>query len=124
MTRPAGNGLGKKRRKREHKPMVSSSICSYCVFFFIISMVHRDVLNDSTDKKASISDQEVPTLSREFLTDHATAQFDAVVPSSSNVTQKLEDVKNIIAEPEEYWRVNKDSNLPTSTTISEESQQV
>ena len=87
-------------------------------------MVHRVVLNDATDKKASISDQEVPTLSREFLTDHATAQFDAVVPSPSNVTQKLEDVKNIIAEPEEYWRVNKDSNLPTSTIINEESQQV
>ena len=87
-------------------------------------MVHRVVLNDATDKKASISDQEVPTLSREFLTDHTTTQFDAVVPSSSNVTQKLEDVKNIIAEPEEYWRVNKDSNLPNSTLINEDSQQV
>ena len=81
-------------------------------------------ITDKRDLGTRTGDQEVPTLSREFLTDHAPSRFDAVVPSSSNVTQKLEDVKNIIAEPEEYWRVNKDSNLPSSTLINEDTQQV
>ena len=81
------------------------------------------VITDKGALSTSIDDQEVPTLSRDFMTcNHATNHCEAVVPS--NVTQKLEDVKNIIAEPEEYWRVNKVSDIPTSTIVNEDCQQV